>query len=121
MHHGLTFRLLVSFDVRYLLHRWIVGNDVFDTDSFWPISLLVRIATKELPISVCVRHQKYRTLMGKYVMADVNGQVVWPKGCHFVSPNGLRLSGERSGAERVRCSRGLGHAAAMTLGGHASI
>jgi len=24
------------------------------------------------------------------------------------SPNDLRLSGERSGAERVRCSRGLG-------------
>ncbi len=24
------------------------------------------------------------------------------------SPNGLRLSGERSGAERVRCSRGFG-------------
>ena len=24
------------------------------------------------------------------------------------APNGLRLSGERSGAERVRCSRGLG-------------
>jgi len=23
-------------------------------------------------------------------------------------PNGLRLNGERSGAERVRCSRGLG-------------
>src|SRR5258705_6630495 len=26
----------------------------------------------------------------------------------LASPNGLRLSGERSGAERVRCSRGLG-------------
>ncbi len=24
------------------------------------------------------------------------------------TPNGLRLSGERSGAERVRCSRGFG-------------
>ncbi len=27
---------------------------------------------------------------------------------HRPSPNGWRLSGERSGAERVRCSRGLG-------------
>jgi dipeptidyl aminopeptidase/acylaminoacyl peptidase len=40
-----------------------------------------------------------------------------PQGDEEVRPNGLRLSGERSGAERVRCSRGLGHAAAMTLGG----
>ena len=26
----------------------------------------------------------------------------------LLRPNGLRLSGERSGAERVRCSRGFG-------------
>jgi hypothetical protein len=102
MRNGLTFRLLVSFDVRYLVHRRIMGNDVFDTDKFWPISLVVRIAAKELPISICVRDQKYRTLMGKYVMADVNGEVVWPEECHFGSPNVSKLSGERSGAERVR-------------------
>jgi len=28
--------------------------------------------------------------------------------CYSVPPNGLRFSGERSGAERVRCNRGLG-------------
>ncbi len=30
------------------------------------------------------------------------------------SPNGWRLSGERSGAERVRCSRGFGESLLMS-------
>ena len=33
-----------------------------------------------------------------------------------LSPNGLRLSGERSGAERVRCSRGFGESWLMSRG-----
>src|ERR1700730_3785317 len=104
MRHGLTFRLLVSFDIRYLLHRRIMGHDVFDTDNFWPIFFLVRIATEELPISVCVRHQKYRTLMGKHVLAYVHPQVIWPKDCHLGPPNGLGLTGDGGEAAGVRCS-----------------
>ena len=40
-------------------------------------------------------------------------------GTFTAAPNGLRLSGERSGAERVRCSRGLGDAGARSLTGEA--
>ncbi len=55
------------------------------------------------------------------VQCDVDGI---PKGSHYVRvpiaigrPNGWRLSGERSGAERVRCSRGFGdRLSALLLG-----
>jgi len=56
--------------------------------------------------------REHCTMIAAPVQCDVDGI---PKGSHYVRvpiaigrPNDLRLSGERSGAERVRCSRGFG-------------
>src|SRR5262249_24165867 len=58
------------------------------------------------PRCMAFRHATYRALIPDESLAP-RAPALSVK-CFYLLPNGLRLSGERSKAKRVRCSRGLG-------------
>src|SRR5262249_40035533 len=93
--------------------RGLIAHDEVAIDPVCQLHDLALVAEVDLVFQATVRAELHGYVFRVARILRLNQQPPTDqRRCHhpspFVLPNGLRLSGERSRAKRVRCSRGLG-------------